>query len=102
MMGRRRNYGFERRRKQEIKRAKQEVKRQRKVERVESGEVGPEIGEAQVPVAPEGVWEWFSPSRSRTVTSPVGERPPGEVPDDWVLLTEVEAEETEETPGSDG
>ena len=70
-------------------RAKQEAKRARKTERSESGEVGPEMGEAQDVGAPQGLWEWFSPSRSRTVTSEPNSRPPGDGVDDWVLLTDV-------------
>jgi len=88
-MAARQNYGFERRRKDQLRRAKQEEKRARKTEREVAGESGPEMGEAQAPVAPSGLWEWFSPSRTRTVTSAVGARPEGEAPDDWVLLTET-------------
>ena len=84
------HYGFERRRRADIQKAKQEAKRQRKTERAESGAVGPEIGEAQETGAPTGVWEWFSPSRGRTVTSQPGGRPDPDPPDDWVLLTDVE------------
>jgi hypothetical protein len=36
------------------------------------------------------MWEWFSPSRGRTVTSRAGTRPDPDPPDDWVLLTDVE------------
>jgi hypothetical protein len=35
------------------------------------------------------MWEWFSPSRARTVTVAENTRPPAEAPDDWVLLTDV-------------
>ena len=84
------HYGFERRRRADIQKAKQEAKRQRKTERAESGAVGPEIGEAQETGAPSGMWEWFSPSRGRTVTSQPGTRPDPDAPDDWVLLTDVE------------
>ena len=87
-----RHYGFERRRRADIQKAKQEAKRQRKTERAESGTTGPEIGEAQDTGAPTGVWEWFSPSRGRTVTSPIGTRPDPDPPDDWTLLTDVEPE----------
>lgn len=85
----RRNYGFERRRRQDVQKVRQEAKRLRKAERAESGAAGPEIGEAQDTGAPVGVWEWFSPSRGRTVTSAPNSRPPTEEPDDWVLLTDV-------------
>lgn len=71
-------------------RAKQEAKRQRKVERAEAGVTGPEIGEAQEAGPPPGMWEWFSPSRGRTVVAEAGARPETDPPDDWVLLTDVE------------
>jgi hypothetical protein len=90
----RQNYGFERRRRDQLRRAKQEEKRLRKSERAESGEAGPEMGEAPESAAPQGVWEWFSPSRSRTVTTATGSRPDPEEPDDWILLTET-AQESE-------
>lgn len=88
-MAARQNYGFERRRKDQLRRAKQEEKRARKTEREESGVTGPEMGEAQTTEAPAGVWEWFSPSRTRTVATVAGSRPALEEPDDWVLLTET-------------
>ena len=72
-----------------MRRAKQEEKRARKTEREESGVTGPEMGEAQVVAAPTGVWEWFSPSRTRTITTAVGTRPEASDPDDGVLLTET-------------
>ena len=50
------------------------------------------MGEAQDVGAPQGVWEWFSPSRSRTVTTVPKGRPPAEGADDWVLLTDVPPE----------
>jgi hypothetical protein len=84
------HYGFERRRRADIQKAKQEAKRQRKNERAESGTTGPEIGEAQDTGAPAGMWEWFSPSRGRTVTSSPGARPEADQPNDWILLTDVE------------
>ena len=85
---RRRNYGFDRRRREDLRRAKQEAKAQRKTDREASGSVGPEMGEAQSTGAPEGMWEWFSPSRTRTVATAPRTRPPADPPDDWVLLTE--------------
>ena len=91
------NYGFERRRRDQLRRAKQDAKRQRKTERTEAGQTGPEMGEAPEAVVPQGVWEWFSPSRSRTVTSPTGSRPDPAEPDDWILLTEAAAEEAPES-----
>jgi hypothetical protein len=86
------HYGFERRRKADIQKAKQEAKRQRKTERAESGAVGPDMGEAPDTGAQPGVWEWFSPSRGRTVSAPAGTRPDPAPPDDWTLLTDVEPE----------
>src|SRR2546430_2541889 len=44
---RRRNYGFDRRRRVDLRRAKQEAKQQRKTDREASGSVGPQMGEAQ-------------------------------------------------------
>jgi len=89
-MRQRRNYGFERRNKDAIRRAKQESKRQRKSDREASGAEGPEMGEAQVAAAPPGMLEWFSPSRSRTLTTEPGARPQMGPPDDWLLLTDPE------------
>lgn len=86
---RRRNYGFDRRRREDLRRAKQLAKRQRRMDRDASGSGGPEMGEALESGAPPGMWEWFSPSRSRTVATPPETRPPGDGPDDWVLLTDV-------------
>ncbi|MGH7277737.1 MAG: hypothetical protein ACREJG_03530 [Candidatus Rokuibacteriota bacterium] len=93
-MARRGHYGFERRRKADLARQKQEAKRARKTEREETGTTGPEMGEAQDTGAPVGMWEWFSPSRSRMVTSAPKTRPPADPPDDWILMTDVaEAEQ---------
>lgn len=69
--------------------SKQEAKRERKAEREQKGEVGPEMGEAQEVGPPPGQWEWFSPSRSRVVQTAEGQRP-NEAPDDWILMTEAE------------
>jgi hypothetical protein len=91
-MARRGYYGFERRRRQDAQKAKQEAKRQRRTERTEAGAVGPEMGEAPETGAPAGVWEWFSPSRSRVVTTPPNTRPPDDPPDDWTLLTDVQTD----------
>jgi hypothetical protein len=89
-MSARQNYGFERRRKADAQRAKQEEKRQRKSERETSGASGPEMGEpVDTAAPPPGSWEWFSPSRARTVTVAENTRPPADAPDDWVLLTDV-------------
>ena len=89
-----RNYGFDRRRREDIRRAKQEAKQQRKTDREASGTAGPEMGEAQNTGAPEGMWEWISPSRARTLATAPRTRPPADPPDDWILLTEVGEEET--------
>ena len=88
-MARRGPYRFERRQKEDARRARQEAKRQRKAARSQEGAVGPEMGEAQETGAPPGLWEWFSPSRNRTLTSEAGTRPPTDPPDDWLLLTDV-------------
>jgi hypothetical protein len=76
-MSRARNYGFDRRRRDDLRRAKQEAKRQRKTDRSEAGASGPEMGEAQES----------------------GSRPPADPPDDWILLTDV-AEEDQPPPAS--
>ncbi|MFQ5829963.1 MAG: hypothetical protein ACE5JD_12525 [Candidatus Methylomirabilia bacterium] len=88
-MTRRSYYSFERRRKEQDRRTKREAKRQRKMDRAERGVVGPEMGEVQETGVQPGQWEWFSPSRSRTITSQRGTRPPADPPDDWILLTDV-------------
>ena len=98
-MSRARNYGFDRRRRDDLRRAKQEAKRQRKTDRSETGATGPEMGEAQDSGTQPGVWEWFSASRGRTTTSPTGSRPPSDAPDDWILLTDV-AEDDQPPPSS--
>ena len=87
-MSRARNYGFDRRRRDDLRRAKQEAKRQRKTDRSEAGAAGPEMGEAQTSAPEPGVWEWFSASRGRTTTSPPGVRPPAEAPHHRILLTD--------------
>jgi hypothetical protein len=85
----RRNYGFERRQKALDRQARQQAKRQRKTTRAESGAEGPGMGEAQDVGAAPGTWEWFSPSRSRTLAAAAGARPDAGLPDDWILLTDV-------------
>jgi hypothetical protein len=92
-MPRRPNYGFERWRRETQKKAAREAKRLERQARPESGS-GPEMGEPAGAAAPPGVWEWFSASRNRVATSAVGGRPEDGEPDDWILLTEVRAEET--------
>ena len=56
------------------------------------------MGEAQDVEAPQGLWEWFSPSRSRTVTTEPKSRPSADGVDDWVLLTDVPPEEIPPAP----
>jgi hypothetical protein len=56
------------------------------------------MGEAQDVGAPQGLWEWFSPSRSRTVTTEPKSRPSVDGIDDWVLLTDVPPEEMPPAP----
>jgi hypothetical protein len=86
----RRNYGFDRRQRETLRKSRQEAKRERKAERAsEGGATGPEMGEAQETAPPAGQWEWFSASRGRVVATAPKQRPTVEGPDDWVLLTEV-------------
>lgn len=91
-MSRRRNYGFDRKRRDELRRARQELKRGRKALRTTTGEAGPEMGEVQETGPPPGRWEWFSASRGRVTTTRAGETPRDETPNDWVLMSD---------PGSD-
>jgi len=82
-------YQGDRRRKEEARRTKQEAKRQRKLERKESGNSGPEIDALPDPAAPAtGALEyvWFSPSKNRTLTTQSSAPPAGG--HDWVLLSE--------------
>ena len=95
-MARRRNYGFERRQKDILRRSRQDAKRERKSEREKQGETGPEMGTAEPTGAPPGQWEWFSASRGRVVATPQNQRPPDTAPDDWILLTEPGAERTDD------
>jgi len=100
-MPRRRNYGFERRQRDVLRRTRQEAKRERKAERPE-GATGPEMGEAQETGPPPGQWEWFSPSRGRVVLTSEGQRP-DEAGDDWVLLTDAgEAGDDDDQPAEAG
>jgi hypothetical protein len=93
-MSPRRNYGFERWQRETVRRTRQEAKRERKAERSGQGEGGPEMGSAPETGTPAGQWEWFSPSRGRVAVTAAQQRPVGDAPDDWVLLTEG-VEETE-------
>jgi len=97
---RQRNYGFERRRKADAKRAKQLAKQERK--RGEGEAPGPDMGEVQDAGAPVGMWEWFSPSRSRVVTTSAGGRPAADGADDWVLLTDAGDDAPSAAEGGDG
>ena len=87
-MSPRRNYGFERRQRETIRRTRQEAKRERKAERSGQGEGGPEMGTAPETGVPAGQWEWFSPSRGRVAVTEAKQRPAADGADDWVLLTE--------------
>jgi len=96
-----RQYGFDRRRRDTARRQKQQAKRERKLTRTAEGVTGPDIDAApQETGAPTGVWEWFSPSRGRVVSSSVGVRPESDPPDDWVLMTDASAgnEDEDEAP----
>ena len=90
-MNRRRNYGFDRKQRDAVRRARQELKRERKASRTNTGEAGPEMGEVQATAPPPGQWEWFSASRGRVTTTPAGESPSDESPNDWVLMSDPEA-----------
>jgi hypothetical protein len=96
----RRNYGAERRSKAQARQAKQQGKRDRKADRLEAGERGPEMGDAQDAGTPSGMWEWFSPSRTRVVTTEAGTRPATDPPDDWVILTDPTPESEGGTTGN--
>jgi hypothetical protein len=50
------------------------------------------MGEAQVVETPPERWEWFSPSRGRTMILVAGVRPDPADPDDWTLLTDQPAD----------
>lgn len=100
VMSPRRNYGFERRQRETLRRTRQEAKRERKAERTGQGEGGPEMGTAPDTGAPAGQWEWFSPSRGRVMATAEKQRPVGDPPDDWVLLTEGAEESEAQSPGS--
>lgn len=87
-MARRRNYGFDRRQREAVRKSRQEAKTARKAERATQGEVGPEMGTAAEAGPPAGQWEWFSPSRGRVIATAPKQRPATEGVDDWQLLTE--------------
>ncbi len=86
-MARRKNYGFERRQKETARRTRQQAKTERKTEREAQGQSGPEMADIESSAPPAGLWEWFSPSRGRVVTTQPDQHPEGE-PNDWMLLTE--------------
>jgi hypothetical protein len=87
-MARKRNYGFDRRQREAVKKSRQEAKTARKAERATQGEAGPEMGDAPDSGPPPGQWEWFSPSRGRVVATEPKQRPAADGVDDWQLLTE--------------
>jgi hypothetical protein len=96
----RRNYGFDRRRKEEVRRTRQEAKKERKADRAGLGASGPEMGAPEAAGAPPDRWEWFSPSRGRVVTTEAKRRPPPDPPDDWTLLTDgAAATDADPPPG---
>lgn len=101
-MSRGRQYGFDRRRRDAARRQKQQAKRERKQSREAEGVTGPDIDSPQDTGAPTGVWEWFSPSRGRVVSSTVGVRPTSDPPDDWVLMTEESGDEGADDGPDDG
>ncbi len=100
-MARGRQYGFDRRRRDTVRRQKQQAKRERKQTRAAEGVTGPDIDSPQDAGAPTGLWEWFSPSRGRVVSSTVGVRPVGDPPDDWVLITDENAPPDDENAPPD-
>jgi hypothetical protein len=82
-------YRGDRRRKEDQRKAKQEAKRARRAERKESGAAGPEMGEAPAAVAGGTVeFVWFSPSKSRTVTTLTASPPAVDGVEDWMLVSE--------------
>jgi len=93
-----RQYGFDRRRRDTARRQKQQAKRERKLTRTAEGVTGPDIDTPQETGAPAGLWEWFSPSRGRVVSSTVGVRPNSDPPDDWVLITDKPSDEAPSPP----
>lgn len=98
-MSPRRNYGFDRRQREAVRKSRQEAKQARKAERASDGSTGPEMGDAPETTAPAGQWEWFSASRGRVVATQPKQRPNVEGPDDWVLLTEAGEEASPEAGG---
>jgi hypothetical protein len=97
-MARRRNYGFDRRQREAVRKSRQEAKTARKAERATQGEVGPEMGTAAEAGPPPGQWEWFSPSRGRVIATEPKQRPAADGVDDWQLLTEGAAAGDESPP----
>jgi hypothetical protein len=97
-MARRGGYAFDRRRKEDLRKAKQDAKRQRKTDRQDSGQTGPEMGEPQ---ENPGINEytWFSASRNRIQVT-VEEKSPGGEPDDWTLIGRPEGQGEGTTAGS--
>ncbi len=81
------SYRFDRRRKEDLRRAKQDAKRQRRTDRQDTGQSGPEMGEPQAGGQTDQ-YTWFSPSRNRIVTTPTAEAPVVEGVSDWTLIGE--------------
>lgn len=91
MAGRARMYRGDKRRREEARKAQQAAKRQRRLDRAASGQTGPEVEELPAADAqPQAPTEyiWFSPSRNRTLATPIASRPSSNLPDDWILLTD--------------
>src|SRR4026209_1495677 len=88
MAQRRTMYRGDRRRKEDQRKAKQEAKRARKADRRESGNGGPEIGEAASLQGSATEFVWFSPSSGRTVTTTTAAVPSVQGADDWTLLAD--------------
>lgn len=92
MARRRGSYGFDRRRREDLRKAKQDAKRQRRTDRKETGQSGPEMGEPQAGQAAEG-YTWFSPSRNRIVSTATAEKPQVDDVSDWTLIGQPEKRE---------
>jgi len=67
----------------------------RKAERKETGETGPEMGEAAAALGQGAVeWVWFSPSKGRTLTTSSAEAPNVPGVDDWTLVSGPPAQQS--------
>src|SRR6185295_10813450 len=74
-MSPRRNYGFDRRQREALRKTRQEAKQARKAERATDGSTGPEMCDAPETSAPAGQWEWFSASGDRAQAATGGRGP---------------------------